>query len=143
MRLSSRTVAHQAAEGTFMCSQRVACSAMVKLTGIEYQRLDAQPDGAHQLQRELRCEFESHHDGPHCALAQQLETMPGGYAGTTPISGNSQSTSTALSTRSMVTTTPSHASASAITAELTRLSGARSRERVTRLSYSPRRSAGH
>lgn len=54
-----------------MRSQRVACSAAVKLTNTEYQRLDAQPDGAHQLQWELRCEFESHHDGPHCALAQQ------------------------------------------------------------------------
>jgi hypothetical protein len=54
-----------------MRSQRVACSAEVTLTDTEYQRLDALPDGAHQLQRELRCEFESHHDDPHCALAQQ------------------------------------------------------------------------
>lgn len=47
-----------------------ACPARVVLSQAEFDVVDALPDGAHQVERELSCEIEAGHPGPHTALAQ-------------------------------------------------------------------------
>jgi hypothetical protein len=58
-------------EGIRMPIQPRVCPAQVSLTQDEYQRLEALPDPAHQMRRDLQCEFEADHTDPHCALGQQ------------------------------------------------------------------------
>lgn len=50
------------------------CDGQAVLSQLELDVIDALPDGAHDTARELSCELEAGHPGPHVALAQAYGT---------------------------------------------------------------------
>jgi hypothetical protein len=50
------------------------CDGNTVLSQPEMDVIDALPDGAHETAKELSCELEARHPGPHLALAQAYGT---------------------------------------------------------------------
>lgn len=54
----------------------VTCDAAVRLDIEDYLLLAALPEPANDLEHELTCEFEPHHEGRHCSLGQAVLVPP-------------------------------------------------------------------